>query len=155
MSLLWLRTEDSSQYSRRAADVLLWLESEEPLKSVWGLRTFLFRTEYCRLCLIHPILIKYFVLSSLENTKMNGTCSLSSWTSKYKWGDEAWVINDSTEWGSRYRTNTNSGWSQEKFYQRFSRRPGRLLGGSGILIRLKQNKRLLISEMEQGKGNAR
>ena len=44
------------------------------------------------------LLNTYSVLSCLRNTKMNGACSLFSWTSKYRQGDETHIINQSTVW---------------------------------------------------------
>ena len=45
---------------------------------------------------IQYLLNTYSVLSCLRNTKMNGACSLFSWTSKYRQRDETHLTNQST-----------------------------------------------------------
>lgn len=47
---------------------------------------------------IQYLLNTYSVLSCLRNTKMNGACSLFSWTSIYRQGDETHLTNQSTVW---------------------------------------------------------
>lgn len=86
MSLPWLRTEDSSQYSQWPADVSLSHGSEGPLWTVWALQTF---------CVLNGILqnmrgsIQHLWIPTLcfLTTKMNGSRSSSPQTLKYTWGD--------------------------------------------------------------------
>lgn len=94
------------------------------------------------------------MLSCFGNTKTNKIQRgyfLSSWTSKYRWGDETHIINHNTVWGSRYSRNTNSGWSQEKFYQRCLER-GKEDFLEEVVFYKDLNKMEGLQEVEMGQG---
>lgn len=89
MSLSWPKTEDSSQYSQRIADVSLDRGSEGPLWTAWVLQTFCVADGLLQNMhgSIQRRLNTYSVLSCFLNTKMNRSHSLSPRTLQHTRGD--------------------------------------------------------------------